>query len=237
MVSEQCENKPVMTRLTAETRRCQFRQKSVSLNETRPRLMRAMSAPIRPNPPADIPDKVSANTNNPNPTKRRLRRKKIAPVDISTLNLKFPSQQQYANKCGAERSTDERSLTMVKHMMSSRPTKSVKPQKLTAPPRAKSAVGGNEIVTLVSLLSPGASDSEKEDSPNSSNETTHEKTTPSLRKVGKSGKIKIFGNLFTVNNFFCYRGKQCHFRMTTVWVMTIQLLIYHRYYVEHHLYH
>lgn len=190
-VGEQNEIKPTTNRLTAETRRSQFRQKSVSLNETRPRLMRAMSAPIRPNPSSapslsDTQEKFQSNVTNSNLTKRRLRRKKIAPSEIEPITIKITQQQHYMTKIVTQRSSDERSFT-AKQTLSSRTFKAVKPSKLTAPSRAKSATNGYEIETLVSLLSPGGSDSEKEDYANGNGDAANERSIQSLRKVGKSG--------------------------------------------------
>lgn len=177
----------MMNRLTAETRRSQFRQKSVSLNEARPRLMRAMSAPIRQNLPADAHEKsINSNNQMPNATKRRLRRKKIVPVDIDPFSLKITHHQSYADKMVSQGPFDERPSTA--KSLSSRALRSSKPPKPTVPPRAKSAAYGCEIVTLVSLLSPGASDSEREDYSNGINDSTSDKAIPSLRKVGKSGR-------------------------------------------------
>lgn len=185
---DQHENKSMSNRLSAETRRNQFRQKSVSLNDSRPRLMRAMSAPIRQNPPPEARDKTSS-PNNQNANKKRLRRKKIAPIEIEPFSLKLAPSHQYPNKLVTQRSFDERPSTA--KALSSRAVKATKPPKPVVQPRAKSAVNGCEIVTLVSLLSPGASDSEKEDYSNATNDSSHERTIPSLRKVGKSGKICI----------------------------------------------
>lgn len=184
--NDQNELKPMANRLTAETRRSQFRQKSVSLCETRPRLMRAMSAPIRPSPLAEAQEKLSANIQSA--AKKRLRRKKIAPIEIEPFSLKMVQHQPYASRLMAQKSFDERPST-AKSVLGSRAVKATKPPKPTIQPRAKSAVNGCEIVTLVSLLSPGASDSEKEDYVNGSIDSTNEKVIPSLRKVGKSGKI------------------------------------------------
>lgn len=195
-MSEKCDqncdiNRPTTNRLTVETRRSQFRQQSASLNEARPRLMRAMSAPIRQNPPPETQDKVikSSIGQTQNGTKKRLRRKKIAPIEIDSFRLKFAQSQPFTNKLVSQRSFDERPSTA--KIMSSRPFKSsAKPPKPMVQPRAKSAMHGCEIVTLVSLLSPGASDSEKEDYSNGTNDSPSEKNIPSLRKVGKSGKMQ-----------------------------------------------
>lgn len=179
--------------MTVETRRSQFRQRNLSLGEPRPRLMRAMSAPIRPIQPPDAQEKVSVpNNHNQCGTKKRLRRKKIAPIDMSPFSLRVAQNTQHytsnGNKLVSQRSFDEHPST-VKSINSYRSLKSVKPPKSSIQPRAKSAMNGCEIVTLVSLLSPGASDSEKEDYSNGANDSPGEKTIPMLRKVGKSGKI------------------------------------------------
>lgn len=182
----QHESKIMSNRLSAETRRSQFRQKSISLNESRPRLMRAMSAPIRQNPPPEARDKTSS-PNNQNVTKKRLRRKKIAPIEIDPFCLKIAQSHQFSNRnFMTHRPFDDRPSTA--KAMPSRPIKIPKAFKPPVQPRPKSAVNGCEIVTLVSLLSPGASDSEKEDYSNGTNESISERNIPSLRKVGKSGK-------------------------------------------------
>lgn len=171
-----------------ETRRSQFRQKSVSLNEVRPRLMRAMSAPIRQNPPSESQEKIiTTMSNSQNQCKKRLRRKKIAPIEIDSFSLKIAQTQSYANKLVSQRSFDERPSTA--KAMSSRPLKSTYKPKPIVQPRVKSAMHGCEIVTLVSLLSPGASD--EDDYSNGTNDSSNEKSIPSLRKVGKSGKIYL----------------------------------------------
>lgn len=191
-VGDQNEIKPMANRSTAETRRSQFRQKSASLNETRPRLMRAMSAPIRPHPlPSDTPDRFHpSNVSNLNLTKRRLRRKKVAPTEIEPIAIKITHDQHYMNKIVNQRSSnDERSFAARQSFSSSRTFKAVKPSKMAAPSRAKSAINGCEIETLVSLLSPGGSDSEKEDYLNGNADTPNDRSIQSLRKVGKSGII------------------------------------------------
>lgn len=157
--------------------------------------MRAMSAPIRQNPPAAEVHEKSMNSNHhqlPNATKRRLRRKKIVPVEIDPFSLKITHHQhQYAvdTKIVSHGPFDERPSTA--KSLSSRAflRSAAKPPKPTVPPRAKSAAHGCEIVTLVSLLSPGASDSEREDYSNGTGDNSpNDKAIPSLRKVGKSGR-------------------------------------------------
>lgn len=173
---------------SAETRRIQFRQKSASLNDVRPRLTRAMSAPIRQNPPPDAQDRYQNGQHNN--FKKRLRRKKIAPAEMDTFNLKLAHHQHYQNKIMVEKTYEERPSTA--KALTSRFSKTMKPSKNTAAPRARSAINGSEIVTLVSLLSPSASDSEREDhSSNGTFDSLHEKHAPSLRKVGKSGEYYL----------------------------------------------
>lgn len=147
-----------------------------------------MSAPIRPNSPqpADAQGKLQSNALNQNVTKRRFRRKKIVPSEIEPISIKIAHDHQYLNKIANQRSSDERSF-MAKQSLSSRTFKAVKSTKLTVPSRAKSASSGCEIETLVSLLSPGGSDSEKEDYLNGN---VDERSIQSLRKVGKSGNHK-----------------------------------------------
>lgn len=177
------------SKYTAEIRRNLFRQKSASLNEVRSHLTRAMSAPIRQNSSTESQDKKQVNANhNSQMSKRRLRRKKIAPIEIDSFNLKIGRHQQssYQNKLMTEKSFDDYSSARVFTSQSLKP-----PKPITQ--RAKSAVNGSDIVTLVSLLSPGASDSEKEDFLAYNNDSSGEKQKRSLRKVGKSGrKISIF---------------------------------------------
>lgn len=170
---------------TADTRRALFRRKSASLNEMRPRLTRAMSAPIQPSLPNDCPNKKQ-NANNAN-SKKRMRRKKIAPIDmVDTINMDIMANQSYHN------TVDHRSFkTDSSHVQSftarcSKESKAIKPM---IPPRAKSAINVSDIVTLVSLLSPGASDSEKEEIPANVEPTANDKQKPPLRKLGKSGKL------------------------------------------------
>ncbi|XP_031621001.1 uncharacterized protein LOC116339320 [Contarinia nasturtii] len=192
-VNDQSDPKPISNRLTVETRRSQFRQRNLSLSEPRPRLMRAMSAPIRPILPPDAHEKVISSSNqSQGGTKKRLRRKKIAPIEMSPFSLKVAQHtQQYtsnASKLVSQRSSFDERPSTAKSMNSYRSLKSVKPPKTSTSiqPRAKSAMNGCEIITLVSLLSPGASDSEKEDYSISANDSSGEKVIPSLRKIGKS---------------------------------------------------
>lgn len=152
--------------------------------------MRAMSAPIRPNSPAEAQEKMANSNMVQNVAKKRLRRKKVAPIEMDAFSLKMAQHQQYSSKLVSQRLFDERPSTA--KSMSTRTLKAAKPPKPIVQPRARSAIHGCEIVTLVSLLSPGASDSEKEDYSNSTNDNhSNEKSIPSLRKVGKSGKIRI----------------------------------------------
>lgn len=176
---------PNPPKTSAETRRIQFRQKSASLNDARPRLTRAMSAPIRQHPPPEAQDRYPNGQHNN--FKKRLRRKKIAPAEMDTFNLKLANSQPFQDKTMADKIYEERPSTA--KALTSRFSKTMKPSKITAAPRARSAVHGSEIVTLVSLLSPSASDSEREDhSSNGTVDGSHEKHAPSLRKVGKSGE-------------------------------------------------
>lgn len=169
------------TKTSAEIRRIQFRQKSTSLNDVRPRLIRAMSAPICQHSPVEAKDRDYQHGHH-NHFKKRLRRKKMAPSEMDTFNLKLAHHKIMVEKTYEKRPSTAKAV-------SSRFSKTMKPSKITAPPRARSAIIGGEIVTLVSLLSPSASDSERED--HSSNGTfvrSHEKHASSLRKVGKSGE-------------------------------------------------
>lgn len=149
-----------------------------------------MSAPIRQNSSTESHDKKQINVNfNSQVGKRRLRRKKIAPIEMDAINLKIGQHQQssYRNKFVLEKSFDDDHYGPAKVFSS----QSLKPPRQTTKPitqRARSAVNGCDIVTLVSLLSPGASDSEKEDYLTFNTDSPGEKHKPSLRKVGKSGR-------------------------------------------------
>lgn len=128
--------------MTVETRRSQFRQKSVSLNESRPSYMRAMFAPIRQNPPPETKEKVATLCNQAqNWTKKRLRRKKITTFEIDSFSIKFSQSQP--SKLISQRSFDERPST-AKSERSAMSYRALKSSKL----RAKSAMNGSEIVTL-----------------------------------------------------------------------------------------
>lgn len=153
-----------------------------------------MSAPIRPNPSnADLHQANILNCQQMQATtvKKRLRRKKIVPLEIEQFDLRLAqnqcNQHHYQSKWTTERAYDERPTTAKSY--TSRSMKLAKPSKASTivQPRARSAVC-SDIVTLVSLLSPGASDSEKEDYSTGTSESTNDKHKPSLRKVGKSGK-------------------------------------------------
>lgn len=188
----------VSTKSSADTRRSQFRQqKSASLNDTRPRLTRAMSAPIRPKSPNNDVQQaniLNSQQNQCGNAKKRLRRKKIAPIEIDTLDLRVTSNLNHQQPSYYESKWNERTYERPTTAKSytSRSVRSSKPPKPIpiVPPRARSAVC-SDIVTLVSLLSPGASDSEKEDYSIGTNDSSNEKHKPSLRKVGKSGKLLI----------------------------------------------
>lgn len=144
-----------------------------------------MSAPIRQNPPPEAHDR---HQNGQHHFKKRLRRKKIAPAELDTFSSKLAHHQSYQSKIMVDKTYEERRPSTAK-ALTCRFSKTVKPSKVTAPPRARSAVNGSEIVTLVSLLSPSASDSEREDhSANGTFDNSNEKHGPSLRKVGKSGE-------------------------------------------------
>lgn len=137
-----------------------------------------MSAPIRPN---DSQSQAQA--------KKVFRRKKIGPLEQPVpFQFQFGQQQhqqplplpapQQRQKFFVER-RDERPSTC-------RPK--IKVSKIPAgPARARSAISSCDIVTLVSLLSPGGSDSEKEEHSLKGDVPCTERGGPSLRKIGKSG--------------------------------------------------
>lgn len=135
-----------------------------------------MSAPIRP---------IDAQSQTH--TKKVFRRKKISPLEQpEPLQFQFghhqqpqqsvPMPPQHKPRFFVERRDDRPSTCRPKIKVSKVPTQA----------RARSAVSGCDIVTLVSLLSPGGSDSEKDDSIKGDVSST-ERGGPSLRKIGKSG--------------------------------------------------
>lgn len=156
--------------MTAETKRAQFQaSRSVAIPERRPKLIRAMSAPIRPAPIAIEPS-VHIQS------KKRFHRKKIN-QENERYQVQIQQQQLYLENNIAIANKDEKCTTRTKFKKSSQI-------------RARSAIGACDIVTLVSLLSPGTSDSEKEDASLNKNECSTGRA-PSLRKCGKSGKKLI----------------------------------------------
>lgn len=168
-------------KMATENKRYQFQtQRSASVGDARPKLLRAMSAPIRPST-------VDQQTTQLNQSKKRLRRKKIAPMETEQYDFKLVQQQQ--RKIFLEKNTVGQA--------NGRPSTSrskVKPPKCAANTiaRTRSGFNGFDIVTLVSLLSPGGSDSEKEDVSSTTcdnNENSSGNRAPSLRKCGKSGVI------------------------------------------------
>lgn len=133
-----------------------------------------MSAPIRP---IDASSQGQA-------AKKVFRRKKIGPLEQSDpfqfghqQQLSPPLPPQYKPKFIVER-RDERPSTC-------RPK--IKVSKVPTQTRARSAVSGSDIVTLVSLLSPGGSDSEREEHSIKGDVACTDRGGPSLRKIGKSG--------------------------------------------------
>lgn len=175
-VHDSSAHQKVATKNGAQNRRQQFHsQRSTSVSESRPRLTRAMSAPIRPN-----------DAHSQAQTKKVFRRKKITPLEQpEPFHFQFGHQQQQHSpplpqpnrqKFFVEK-RDERPSTC-------RPK--IKVSKVPAQTRARSAVSGCDIVTLVSLLSPGGSDSEKEEHSIKGDVSSTERS-PSLRKIGKSG--------------------------------------------------
>lgn len=196
---------------TADSRRALFRRKSATLNEMRPRLTRAMSAPIQPSLPNEGFIKKQ-NSNNTNNSKKRMRRKKIAPTDIvDTINMDFMGSQPFHN------TVDHRSFK----------SDSTHGQPFAAhcrpivPAKVKSGMNVSDIVTLVSLLSPGASDSEKEEIPTHVEVSTSVKQKPPLRKLGKSG-MSLNVDLVAFSLYgICSISLQCRSKMTkAVWMTT-----------------
>lgn len=153
----------------------------------RPRLTRAMSAPIHSNASNDYLNKKqhinnNNNYNNNNNGKKRLRRKKIAPIDIDTINMNVSPHQLYQHAVDRPSKIDPSTV----QPFTARYLKESKQSKPIAPIRTKPGINVCDIVTLVSLLSPGASDSEKEDISTNA-EMPNERQKPPLRKMGKSG--------------------------------------------------
>lgn len=148
-------------------------QQNDRTKQSRPRLVRAMSAPCHPKSLEDQPQT----------TKKRNRRKKIAPIECVQVDLRASVRQSFQKtrtvsidrKVEVVKSGDRRALTARNRVKSSKVN--------AALPRPKHFVHTNDIVTLVSLLSPGTSDSEKEENSLPKNETER---APSLRKTGKS---------------------------------------------------
>lgn len=165
------------TKPPAESRRAQFQaNRSVTLPDRRPRLVRAMSAPIKP-----IASELSMQPQHLN--KRRLRRKKSIQQENDRFEIQIEQRRPQLFLNNATNSV----------IVSNQNTRPVSRTRLAKGPktnqiRTRSAYSGCDIVTLVSLLSPSGSDSEKEEpsSAHEKNEGTSARA-PSLRRTGKSG--------------------------------------------------
>lgn len=158
--------------------------------------MRAMSAPIRPNDAQ---------------TKKCFRRKKIVPMDQSDpFQFQFTHHQQQQSPSLLPQHKPKSVVDRKDEQISMRPLTcrpKIKVSKIPMQSRPQSAINGCDIVTLVSLLSPGGSDSEKEDHSTSScnNKSdvtcTERRGGPSLRKMGKSGACPMCSP--SIDNFHC----------------------------------
>lgn len=170
------------TKPPAENRRAQFQaNRSVTLPDRRPRLVRAMSAPIKPMASASESSIQQQQSN-----KRRFRRKKS--IQQETDRFEIQIDQHQANH--PEIFLSNAANSVIVSNQTARPVGRARLAKGTKSNqiRARSAYSGCDIVTLVSLLSPSGSDSEKEDSPSAheANEGSSARA-PSLRRTGKSG--------------------------------------------------
>lgn len=168
----------------ASVRRAQFQINRTESIDRRPPLIRAMSAPIRP---LDDTKLLLAN-------KRKSRRRKISAkwgfnnqyFNEKKFNnfyffYKTREREDFQENPSLEHEEDEDDLLNIKIDRS----KTKKPIQT----RPRSALGC-DIVTLVSLLSSGGSDSEKEETPSltKTDIVMVKGRAPMLRKTGKSGK-------------------------------------------------
>lgn len=170
---------------------------------SRPPLVRAMSAPIRP---LDDSSKILQG-------RKKLRRKKVTARErddfLDNHRQSSPPLTEFSedrNNNGDILYEDDEDDTFLnvssdENKMKMRPTKK-------GMPRARSALGC-DIVTLVSLLSSGGSDSEKEETNNKTDTINNNNAAqitniiankiraPMLRKTGKSGEFGIKEFLLT----------------------------------------
>lgn len=151
---------------------------SAPISERRPPLVRAMSAPVRT-------IEESTKSLQQNGKRRPIRRRKGIPYRNSTgAGVIDDFQDEIFHELGV----------IEDELESEKPAKSKvalnKKNAQSLLPRSRSALGGCDVVTLVSLLSSGGSDSEREDM------TTKTEVSPAralsgrapmLRKAGKSG--------------------------------------------------
>lgn len=155
------------TKTSAESKRAQFRasRSNVVLDERRPKLIRAMSAPLRSSIDTDSWQLQS---------KRRVRNKKT-----------IQESQRIAEELHEQKLFLENNVNILYKEEKSQNLKSRNKNLLQV--RARSSFGGCDIVTLVSLLSPGTSDSEKEDTATQEQTELSSVRAPPLRRTEKSG--------------------------------------------------
>lgn len=136
-----------------------------------------MSAPIKPIANESVLHQQPLN-------RRRLRRKKSIQHENEQFEIQIEQRRPQIFLSSATSSIVVSNQSSRPVTNRARSAKSVK----TNPVRARSAYGGCDIVTLVSLLSPSGSDSEKEE-PTSPREQSEGQSAraQSLRKTGKSG--------------------------------------------------
>lgn len=159
-----------MEKKSAENKRALYRasrNNAISFG-ARPKLVRAMSAPLR--------SMDTENSNNPWPTKRRNRTKRNGQDSVRLV------MDHHQRESHLYLETDEQ--VFCKDDIKSQNLKARNKLLQVKPIRE---VGSCDIVTLVSLLSPGASDSEKEECTQGKNEFTTSSPSPPLRRIEKSG--------------------------------------------------
>lgn len=134
-----------------------------------------MSAPCHPDATAS-----QAQSN----ARRRIRRKKVAPVECVQEESRISSRIDFQKSRTVSverrvevRTAERRPLTAQNKTRKPKPSGQIRPRQPTP---------ASDIVTLVSLLSPGSSDSEKDESFTAKAELAATGRAPSLRKTGKS---------------------------------------------------
>lgn len=161
-----------MEKKSAENKRALYRasrNNAISFG-AQPKLVRAMSAPLR-----SMDSENSSN--NPWPTKRRNRTKRNGQESV---RLVMDHHQRESNLY-----LDNRDQVFCKddHIKA----QNLKSRNKLIQVKSNREVGGCDIVTLVSLLSPGASDSEKEETTQGKNEFGRNSPSPPMRRMEKSG--------------------------------------------------